>query len=160
MYEPARLPAKLKAGRDYRNYSQQGMADDLDVHVSSYNKWELGKNEPNAIVVARIANILHLDIGFFFCDMDAKDADLNYRDERKELDRLAEEVKQFRTYVEGGKGNDPVVAALRTNRLLYQFCNRLRSVDEMKLQRIIDKMHGYLDGIEESQRGDLPASSA
>lgn len=154
MFDPARLPGKLKAGRDFRNYSQQGIAGALGVHVSTYNKWELGHREPNAVDLAKIANELRLSIEFFFTDMQAKDADLDHADERNELARLRDEISSMRSFVTGARSEDPTLLAVEHNPILRRFVQRMRNVDETKLQRALDKAEGYLDGIEEeSERG-------
>lgn len=65
MYDPKLLSRALREGRGFRNKSQQDVADHLDVHVTSVNKWEVGKNHPNADVVARIADYLRLSLDYF-----------------------------------------------------------------------------------------------
>lgn len=160
MYDPKLLPEKLKAGREFRNYSQQGIADALGVHVTSYNKWELGQREPNAIVLAEIAEQERLSIEFYFTDMPAKRADLDHRDDRTEIERLASQVESLRSAV-APRDMDPVLVAIDHSPLLRKFCNRIRVLDETKQQRLIDKLEGYLDGLEElSERDSRAVGSA
>ncbi len=165
MFDPILLPEKLRQAREFRNYSQQGLADALKVHVTSYNKWEIGKNQPNAVVLAQIANEVRLKLDYFFTDMSPKDADLDYQDERSELERLSYAVYEMRSAlsVAENHGDDPILQAAETNPTIRKLIERTRHLDEMRLQRIYDKIDGYLDGLDEaesvkSQKGETRAS--
>jgi transcriptional regulator with XRE-family HTH domain len=71
-YEQAKFtyPRQLKRARKYRGSSQLEMAELLGKHVTTYGKWELGKNEPNSSEVAAIARILCLRVDYFYSDRD------------------------------------------------------------------------------------------
>jgi len=154
VYDENLLPSKLREGREFRNYSQQGMADSLGVHVTAYNKWEIGKNQPNAIVLAKIASELRLDLNFFFTKLSATEADLDHKDERNALIAVAEEVKNLRSYLVPSSPDDPTVLAVEHNLLLRRLVDKTRHLDDTKLQRIYDKIDGYLDGLEENIERD------
>ena len=152
-YDPSILPRKLREGREFRNYSQQGMADSLGIHVTSYNKWELGKHQPNAVDVIRIANELSLRIDFFFTDIPARDADLKYPTADKDaLMQLAERLETIERKITPKGEMDPVLLAVDNNPTLRRFVERLRHLDESRLQRVLDKVDGYLEGLEEGAK--------
>lgn len=56
----------LKAARDAKGLSQQELATQVGVAISTIQRAEYGTNVPAADLVARIALVLEVDLGEFF----------------------------------------------------------------------------------------------
>ncbi len=52
------LGERLKSARKEKKYTQQYMADQLEVAKSTYCGWESNFRKPNVLMIQRIANIL------------------------------------------------------------------------------------------------------
>ncbi len=52
--------------RNFRNWSQQNVADYLEVHQSKINRWEAGSSIPDANEIKALAGIFEVDINYFF----------------------------------------------------------------------------------------------
>jgi transcriptional regulator with XRE-family HTH domain len=57
---------RIRKLRESKDYSQQNMADDLNISKSAYSKIERGLTDPSVSRVAAIAKILEVDITYFF----------------------------------------------------------------------------------------------
>lgn len=152
MYEPDLLKTRLKTARDYRNYSQQGIATSLGVHVTAYNKWERGKNKINAADLAKVANSLRMSLEYFFTKRPARECDLDLRLEESALKAMAREIENLQKLLRARDTSaDEVLQAVAENVILHKLVSRLRHLEERRLMRVYDKIDGFLDGIEEAQ---------
>ena len=62
------LAARLRQARLQAGYSQQNIADALNVNRATYTYYETGKTSPDPITLGRIARICGAPIEFFFED--------------------------------------------------------------------------------------------
>ncbi|MFT4152746.1 helix-turn-helix domain-containing protein [Parafilimonas sp.] len=56
------LGQKIKLLREYRNFTQQYMADELGISQNAYSKIELNKSKLNVNIAEHIANILQISL--------------------------------------------------------------------------------------------------
>lgn len=163
-YDPNILPKKLKQGREFRNYSLQGVADDksLGVHVSSLNKWELGKNKPNADILATLAIIYRLDINYFFIsNMTPQEADLDHYEDKSAIQTLATSYEELIHKLEPQNKNDAVSESIRNNVQLRKIFDKISEIDNPELlQRIYDKVDGFVDGFQEWENSPSKINAA
>ena len=57
---------RIRKLRESKDYSQQNMADELNISLSAYSKIERAATDPSVNRVAAIAKILEVDITYFF----------------------------------------------------------------------------------------------
>lgn len=57
---------RIRKLRESKDFSQQNMADELGLTHSAYSKIETGKTDPSVGRVKQIAEILKVDITYFF----------------------------------------------------------------------------------------------
>ena len=60
------LADRLRQARLQAGYSQQNIADALNVNRATYTYYETGKTTPDPVTLGRIARICGAPIGFFF----------------------------------------------------------------------------------------------
>lgn len=160
LYNPDILPRKLKEGREYARKSQRQIADKLNVHITSYNKWELGKNEPNAVALAAVADYENLDINFFFTPkMTPEEADMKVRDTDSALLKMAKRLEQVEKKVAPPRQEDPLWEKIRTNAQLLNICNQIKNLEGTILGEINALIFGYLSigRVDMEEMQDSPA---
>ena len=64
------LAERLRQGRLQAGYSQQNIADALNVNRATYTYYETGKTSPDPVTLGKIARICGAPIEFFFEDED------------------------------------------------------------------------------------------
>jgi transcriptional regulator with XRE-family HTH domain len=57
---------RIRKLRESKDYSQQNMADELDISLSAYNKIERGVTDTSVNRLAAIAKILDVEVVYFF----------------------------------------------------------------------------------------------
>ncbi|WP_193311750.1 helix-turn-helix domain-containing protein [Agriterribacter humi] len=57
---------RIRKLRESKDYSQQNMAGELGISTSAYSKIETGKTDPSIGRVEEIAEILEVDVSYFF----------------------------------------------------------------------------------------------
>lgn len=57
---------RIRKLRESKDYSQQNMAMDLGITAGAYSKIETGKTDPSIGRIKQIAEILEVDISYFF----------------------------------------------------------------------------------------------
>ena len=91
--------SQLKIARKLRNMTQAEMAKELGVNIITYGKWELGKTLPSMENIAKIANMLELDIRPFFIDREQTKLDASQHKalelEIMHKDNLIGEIKEI-----------------------------------------------------------------
>lgn len=60
---------RIRKIRESKDYSQQNVADALEITTSSYSKIERGETEASASKLVKIAEILEVPVGDFFVDI-------------------------------------------------------------------------------------------
>lgn len=78
---------------------------------------------------------------------------MDYADDRAEIVRLVAQVEKLESKVSGADKNDPDLLAVDYNPVLRKMVARLRHLDDTRLQRVYDKIDGYLDALEEVDGG-------
>lgn len=68
---------RIRKIRDSKDYSQQNVADELGIGVSSYSKIERGDTDAPTSRLIKIAEILEVDVTDFFIDIKKKAIKLN-----------------------------------------------------------------------------------
>ena len=98
--------------RESKDYTQQNMADELEISLSAYNKIETGKTDPSVGRVTAIAKILEVDISYFFQDQSV----INKIDDpnktygfatKKELEELTNMVNKLKQEIASLKASLP-----------------------------------------------------
>jgi transcriptional regulator with XRE-family HTH domain len=64
---------RIRKLRESKDYSQQNMAGELGISTSAYSKIETGKTDPSVGRVEKIAEILDVDVSYFFQDQKIED---------------------------------------------------------------------------------------
>ena len=64
------LAERLRQARLQAGYSQQNIADALNVNRATYTYYETGKTSPDPVTLGKIARICGAPIEFFFEDED------------------------------------------------------------------------------------------
>jgi transcriptional regulator with XRE-family HTH domain len=57
---------RIRKLRESKDYSQQNMADELNISLSAYSKIERAATDPSVSRITAIAKILEVDVTYFF----------------------------------------------------------------------------------------------
>lgn len=68
---------RLKELRTKAGLTQKKVAEDLGIVYQSYQKWELGKRNPNGKTLEQIANYFHVSIDSLVFGEDNTSSDIN-----------------------------------------------------------------------------------
>ena len=122
MYDLEALPEQLRKGREHAGFTLTQLSEKLDVHPTAVNKWETTTNQPNAIVLAQIANLENLDINFYFIkDMNAREADLEHNKYVSPMEKATERLKELEKEASKNKDEDEVLNRVINHPPLYDF---------------------------------------
>ena len=55
---------RLRSARIFRGYTLQKTADELDISLTTYQKYEGGTREPNLELLTKIANLFNVPVDF------------------------------------------------------------------------------------------------
>lgn len=129
MYKIDVLPENLRRAREARGYTLDEVSKKLGLEsLSSVQKWEKGKNTPNADVLAQLADIYNLDLNYFFTE---NAAPLEYDKKTEAIispaDKAIEKIKQLEKAAESYSEKDNVVLALRLNTDLADLFDMIKS---------------------------------
>ena len=69
----ATFAERLKSLRREKGWSQQRLADELDLSKSSVNMYERGEREPGFETMEAIADLFNVDMNYLYGRTDAKD---------------------------------------------------------------------------------------
>ena len=72
------LAERLRQARLQAGYSQQNIADALNVNRATYTYYETGKTSPDPVTLGKIARICGAPIEFFFEEEDSQQAPVPY----------------------------------------------------------------------------------
>lgn len=142
MYTSDLFPQRLKEGRAYRGLSQKEVADELKINAVSFGRYELSKANVNAVELPKIANLLRLDIRFFFDpDLKIEDCDLDYKKEENTIKLLVNEVKEIKEKINPSidyDGNEIISNMIKlskklNNDELYDVWPMIKAIIEVKL---------------------------
>lgn len=61
------LNRRLRMVRLYNNYTQQNMADFLDLTLNGYQKYEQGRSAPPWQTLVKIADIFNVPVDYLLC---------------------------------------------------------------------------------------------
>lgn len=66
------FPKRLKKLRKENRYSQEYMAEQLNVSRQSYSRYENGDSQPEFSTLIRIADIFNVSLDYLLCRTDSK----------------------------------------------------------------------------------------
>lgn len=58
---------RIRSMRMKRKYTQQRMADILEISLNTYQKYEQGERQPSLDMLVRLANILEVSTDYLLC---------------------------------------------------------------------------------------------
>ena len=82
------FPERLSTLRKERGFTQQSLADSVDIHVSQIRRYENGQTQPTLDVIRKLAISLAVSADLLIFDKDE-------REPREELKRQFEALGQF-----------------------------------------------------------------
>lgn len=84
---PMNFPTRLVSLRKERGYTQQALADEIDLHVNQIKRYEAGTAQPTLETLIRVAKALHVSLDELVFD----DSEREVKDEFKwQFEALAE----------------------------------------------------------------------
>ena len=97
----AKISFRIRKLRESKDFSQENMANDLNITSSAYSKIERGITDPSIGRLAEIAKILEVDITYFFQDgeigkWEEKNNPLYGFATKSELTALNDAIKQLK----------------------------------------------------------------
>lgn len=66
------IAARLHEERKAHNYKQQDVADMTGIHVVTLSGYEIGRNEPPAEALVRLADVYGVSLDYLLCRTDEK----------------------------------------------------------------------------------------
>ena len=94
IYNAEKIGAKIKNYREFMVMSQQYLANELNVTVSTISKWEIGENAPKLKNLCYLAKIFGIEVDLFFSD--------NFQDNKYELlynSLINKKIENFANYL-------------------------------------------------------------
>ena len=148
-YIPSILPSKLRRGREYRGYNQAEVANILDIHVTSYGKYENGSRQPNASQLALIANFERLDLSYYFLEeVNPHEGDFELKEIVAPLERLSQRLEAIEHRISPPEIDDPIYRSIIENLPLRRLLETVQNWDKETLQRFTDMAFAYISGKE------------
>ena len=131
---------------------QADIGKELKIHKASYGRYELDKSKPNPIDIAEIANLLRLDINFFFLpDMKPYEADLDETSRAANMDDISRKLEALKEQITPSEKFDPLLYYVKTHTDVKRLVQRLQGLNVNIAKRLYDKIDGFLTAIEEAQ---------
>lgn len=83
--------------RKLRTFSQQKLADELEVSKQMISKYEKGQSMPSSQILIKLTQVLNLNLDYFFTPPTVSLGDINFRKKsrlgQKKIDAIKEEVR-------------------------------------------------------------------
>jgi len=129
------LPARLKTLRENANLTKHGVAEYLDIHPTTYGKYELGKREPSMKMTVKIAKFYNVSVDYLRGETDEPrpTAAWNESPALADAHKLAEYLIEHE-YIKAKAGKNPMKTHmdlfLRLFKLYGEFFELLREFEK------------------------------
>ncbi len=122
------LATRLRQLRKLNNYSQQDIADELNIIRQTYSHYETGRNYPNAEMLYKISNIYHVPVDTLL------DLTINDKNENHTFDIL-DQISSF--FNSDCYKNKKVTELNMTEKELLFYFNNIDSTEKIDILNFI-----------------------
>lgn len=146
IYNPSTVGDFIRVNRENLSMSQQELADELNVTISTISKWEIGENTPKLTNLAYLSKIFGISIDKFFelnqIKTEKFDFKLVLNNETKNLEHYMNEYINLYNYVLNEISN---FSYFKENKIDLELLNKYYSVLDLRFDIIIDKIMIKID---------------